>query len=64
MPACNCCLKEEENVRLRRGLRTIDGTGARTIEPFDGPLCDDCFFQTQRIGSEQQKWLLRQVGRD
>jgi hypothetical protein len=62
MSACSCCHRDEAEVKPRRGLRTIDFDGNRTINPFDGPLCGECFTRTQRFGSPEHRWLLKQVG--
>ena len=61
MPACDCCGREKLDVKIRVGLRGIDSRGKSTVRPFHGPLCDDCLALTSRIGSAEQRWLLRQI---
>ena len=61
MPACDCCHRDKPDVKIRAGLRGIDRRGNSTARPFHGPLCNDCLALTSRLGSPEQRWLLRQI---
>jgi hypothetical protein len=61
MSACSCCHRGGTDAKPRRGLRTINYDGERTIRPFNGPVCDDCFERTQHVGTREHRWLLEQT---
>jgi len=61
MSMCVCCNRERADVKIRVGLRTLDTLGKTTTKPFHRPLCDDCLVRVTRIGSVEQRWLLKQI---
>ncbi len=61
MAVCDCCRRDKPDVKIRVGLRGIDSQGNSTTKPFHGPLCNDCLAGTDRSGSAEQRWLLRQI---
>jgi hypothetical protein len=63
MGMCTCCSRERSDAKIRAGLRTLDTSGKSTTKPFHGPLCDDCLIRVSRIGSVEQRWLLKQIVR-
>jgi hypothetical protein len=63
MLACDSCKKPKPDVRKRPLLRVIDQTGARTLDPFDGMLCDDCHLKTQQFGTSEHLLVLERITR-
>jgi hypothetical protein len=61
MNVCTCCNSERPEVKIRVGLRTLDSSGKTTAKPFHGPLCGDCIAKISITGSNEQRWVLRQI---
>jgi hypothetical protein len=61
MAVCECCREAKLDVKARPLLRAIDLQGNRTLNPFQGVLCDDCNEKVRHFGTPQHLWLLRQI---
>jgi hypothetical protein len=58
---CDFCRQEKLDSQLRPLLRVIDDLGHRTINPFHGTLCDNCYGQAQVFGTPIHGWVLNRV---
>jgi hypothetical protein len=53
--------REHQWPRARPLLRVIDDRGHRTINPFHGTLCDDCYGQARVLGTPIHGWVLNRI---
>src|SRR5690348_17041214 len=58
---CDFCRQEKLDSQLRPLLRVIDDLGHRTINPFHGTLCDNCYGQVQVFGTPIHGWVLNLI---
>jgi hypothetical protein len=58
---CDFCRQDKPDSRLRPLLRVIDDVGHRTIDPFQGTLCDNCYGQAQEFGTPIHDWVLNRI---
>jgi hypothetical protein len=61
MPKCDCCRKETSDASARPGLRAYTEKMERTITPFAGVLCADCFEKSRHFGTPEHGWLVKQL---
>jgi hypothetical protein len=60
---CDFCRQEKRDSQLRPLLRVIDDFGHRTINPFRGRLCDNCYERAQAFGTHVHDWVLNRIKR-
>jgi hypothetical protein len=63
MLACDLCKQSKPDVRRWPLLRVVDESGKRTIDPFNGRLCDHCHEEAQKFGSPEHMWVLEQISK-
>jgi hypothetical protein len=63
MLVCELCKQSKPDVRTWPLLRVVDQSGKRTVDPFNGLLCDRCHEEAQKFGSPEHLWVLEQVSK-
>jgi hypothetical protein len=63
MLICELCKQSKPDVRRWPPLRVVDQDGTRTVDPFNGLLCDHCHEEAQRFGSLEHRWVLEQIAK-
>jgi hypothetical protein len=63
MSCCDVCKQLKPDARNRPLLRVLDQNGNRTVDPFNGRLCDDCYSETLRFGTPAHICVLERISR-
>jgi hypothetical protein len=63
MLICELCKQSKPDVRKWPLLRVVDQGGKRTVDPFNGLLCDHCHEKAQKFGSPEHIWVLEQISK-
>jgi hypothetical protein len=58
---CDFCRHEKLDSQLRPLLRVVDDLGQRTVNPFRGRLCDNCYDKAQVFGTPVHGWVLNRI---
>jgi hypothetical protein len=58
---CDFCRHEKLDSQLRPLLRVVDDLGQRTVNPFRGRLCDNCYDKAQVFGTLVHRWVLNHI---
>jgi hypothetical protein len=61
MPPCDFCKHAKPDVQVRPLLRVLDKTGVRTLNPFEGRLCNVCYESARQFGTPAHTWVLNQI---
>ena len=60
---CDFCQQDIVDSHPRPLLRVVDDLGHRTVNPFSGTLCDDCYERAQAFGTPAHGWVLNRIKR-
>jgi hypothetical protein len=58
---CDFCRQEKADGQPRPLLRVVDDLGQRTVNPFRGILCNDCYDEAQVFGTSTHGWVLNRI---
>ena len=58
---CDFCRQGKLDSQQRPLLRVVDDLGHRTVNPFHGRLCDNCYDKAQVFGTPVHSWVLNRI---
>jgi hypothetical protein len=63
MLTCDLCKQPRADVEKRPLLRVLDQSGKRTVDTFDGKLCEHCYEEAHKFDTPEHKWVLEQISK-